>query len=158
MRECSHVCCRVQGLQFPRISLGLWESCGGSTPHENAREKAQKSFDCGMSSEAARAAAILRELKALLTRRNLGGVAWLPRQPATGSALTGASRCGRRSRNDPVRSRSLRCQRQPEYPRHLERSQSRSQRSAAWHSARPGRARVTAVAGAALRACDRPEA
>jgi L-glyceraldehyde 3-phosphate reductase len=34
---------------LPRISLGLWQNFGGSTPFENAREMVLKSFDAGIT-------------------------------------------------------------------------------------------------------------
>src|SRR5258708_16440898 len=37
--------CGRSGLQLPRISLGLWQNFGGSTPFENAREMVLGSFD-----------------------------------------------------------------------------------------------------------------
>jgi L-glyceraldehyde 3-phosphate reductase len=36
-------------LQLPRISLGLWQNFGGSTPFENAREMVLGSFDRGIT-------------------------------------------------------------------------------------------------------------
>ncbi len=37
------------GLRLPRISLGLWQNFGGSTPFENAREMVLESFDRGIT-------------------------------------------------------------------------------------------------------------
>jgi L-glyceraldehyde 3-phosphate reductase len=37
------------GLLLPKISLGLWQNFGGSTPFENAREMVLKSFDRGIT-------------------------------------------------------------------------------------------------------------
>jgi len=41
--------CGRSGLKLPRISLGLWQNFGGSTPFENAREMVLKSFDHGIT-------------------------------------------------------------------------------------------------------------
>src|SRR6202040_1549727 len=41
--------CGRSGLQLPRISLGLWQNFGSSTPFENAREMVLKSFDRGIT-------------------------------------------------------------------------------------------------------------
>ena len=41
--------CGRSGLRLPRISLGLWQNFGGSTPFENARETVLKSFDHGVT-------------------------------------------------------------------------------------------------------------
>ena len=41
--------CGRSGLQLPRISLGLWQNFGGSTPFENAREMVLGSFDRGIT-------------------------------------------------------------------------------------------------------------
>src|SRR6202795_2683666 len=41
--------CGRSGLQLPRISLGLWQNFGGTTPFENAREMVLKSFDRGVT-------------------------------------------------------------------------------------------------------------
>src|SRR6267154_2843177 len=41
--------CGRSGLQLPRISLGLWQNFGGSTPFENAREMVLGSFDHGIT-------------------------------------------------------------------------------------------------------------
>lgn len=41
--------CGRSGLRLPRISLGLWQNFGGSTPFENAREMVLKSFDHGVT-------------------------------------------------------------------------------------------------------------
>src|SRR3979490_759764 len=41
--------CGRSGLRLPRISLGLWQNFGGSTPFENAREMVLKSFDHGIT-------------------------------------------------------------------------------------------------------------
>src|ERR1700726_4846857 len=41
--------CGRSGLRLPRISLGLWQNFGGSTPFENAREMVLKSFDRGIT-------------------------------------------------------------------------------------------------------------
>ena len=40
--------CGRSGLKLPRISLGLWQNFGGSTPFENARDMVLKSFDRGI--------------------------------------------------------------------------------------------------------------
>jgi L-glyceraldehyde 3-phosphate reductase len=41
--------CGRSGLQLPRISLGLWQNFGGTTPFENARAMVLKSFDHGIT-------------------------------------------------------------------------------------------------------------
>jgi L-glyceraldehyde 3-phosphate reductase len=41
--------CGRSGLQLPRISLGLWQNFGGTTPFENAREMVLRSFDRGVT-------------------------------------------------------------------------------------------------------------
>ena len=41
--------CGRSGLRLPRISLGLWQNFGGSSPFENAREMVLKSFDHGIT-------------------------------------------------------------------------------------------------------------
>jgi L-glyceraldehyde 3-phosphate reductase len=41
--------CGRSGLKLPRISLGLWQNFGSSTPYENAREMVLKSFDRGIT-------------------------------------------------------------------------------------------------------------
>jgi L-glyceraldehyde 3-phosphate reductase len=41
--------CGRSGLKLPRISLGLWQNFGGSTPFENAREMVLASFDHGIT-------------------------------------------------------------------------------------------------------------
>src|ERR1700719_1710542 len=41
--------CGRSGLQLPRISLGLWQNFGGTTPFEKAREMVLKSFDHGVT-------------------------------------------------------------------------------------------------------------
>src|SRR6202051_5250776 len=41
--------CGRSGLQLPRISLGLWQNFGGTSPFENAREMVLKSFDHGIT-------------------------------------------------------------------------------------------------------------
>jgi L-glyceraldehyde 3-phosphate reductase len=41
--------CGRSGLQLPRISLGLWQNFGGSSPLETAREMVLKSFDRGVT-------------------------------------------------------------------------------------------------------------
>src|ERR1700676_3594380 len=41
--------CGRSGLQLPRISLGLWQNFGGTTPFENARDMVLKSFDRGIT-------------------------------------------------------------------------------------------------------------
>jgi L-glyceraldehyde 3-phosphate reductase len=41
--------CGRSGLQLPRISLGLWQNFGSSTPFESAREMVLKSFDRGIT-------------------------------------------------------------------------------------------------------------
>jgi L-glyceraldehyde 3-phosphate reductase len=41
--------CGRSGLHLPRISLGLWQNFGGSTPYENAREMVLRSFDRGIT-------------------------------------------------------------------------------------------------------------
>jgi L-glyceraldehyde 3-phosphate reductase len=41
--------CGRSGLHLPRISLGLWQNFGGSTPFENGREMILKSFDHGIT-------------------------------------------------------------------------------------------------------------
>jgi L-glyceraldehyde 3-phosphate reductase len=45
----SYARCGRSGLRLPRISLGLWQNFGGSTPFENAREMVLKSFDAGIT-------------------------------------------------------------------------------------------------------------
>jgi L-glyceraldehyde 3-phosphate reductase len=41
--------CGRSGLQLPKISLGLWQNFGGTSPFENAREMMLKSFDAGIT-------------------------------------------------------------------------------------------------------------
>ena len=41
--------CGRSGLQLPRLSLGLWQNFGGTTPFENTREMVLKSFDHGIT-------------------------------------------------------------------------------------------------------------
>jgi L-glyceraldehyde 3-phosphate reductase len=41
--------CGRSGLQLPRISLGLWQNFGGTTPFENTRDMVLKSFDHGIT-------------------------------------------------------------------------------------------------------------
>src|ERR1700674_2541466 len=41
--------CGRSGLKLPRISLGLWQNFGGTTPFEKAREMVLKSFDHGIT-------------------------------------------------------------------------------------------------------------
>src|SRR5450432_963091 len=41
--------CGRSGLQLPRISLGLWQNFGGTTPYENARDMIVNSFDHGIT-------------------------------------------------------------------------------------------------------------
>src|SRR5688572_16983708 len=41
--------CGRSGLKLPRISLGLWQSFGGTAPYENSREMVLKSFDRGIT-------------------------------------------------------------------------------------------------------------
>src|SRR6266436_7414640 len=41
--------CGRSGLRLPRISLGLWQNFGGTSPFENAREMVLKSFDHGIT-------------------------------------------------------------------------------------------------------------
>jgi L-glyceraldehyde 3-phosphate reductase len=41
--------CGRSGLQLPRISLGLWQNFGSSTPFDNARDMVLKSFDRGIT-------------------------------------------------------------------------------------------------------------
>ncbi len=41
--------CGRSGLRLPRISLGLWQNFGGSTPFEHSREMVLKSFDRGIT-------------------------------------------------------------------------------------------------------------
>jgi L-glyceraldehyde 3-phosphate reductase len=45
----SYARCGRSGLKLPRISLGLWQNFGGSTPFESAREMVLKSFDRGIT-------------------------------------------------------------------------------------------------------------
>ncbi len=45
----SYARCGRSGLQLPRISLGLWQNFGGTTPFENARDMVLKSFDAGIT-------------------------------------------------------------------------------------------------------------
>src|SRR3984885_7081638 len=45
----SYARCGRSGLQLPRISLGLWQNFGGTTPLENARDMVLKSFDAGIT-------------------------------------------------------------------------------------------------------------
>ena len=44
-----YVRCGHSGLKLPRISLGLWQNFGGSTPFESSREMVLKSFDRGIT-------------------------------------------------------------------------------------------------------------
>jgi L-glyceraldehyde 3-phosphate reductase len=41
--------CGRSGLKLPRISLGLWQNFGSSTPFDNARDMVLKSFDRGIT-------------------------------------------------------------------------------------------------------------
>jgi L-glyceraldehyde 3-phosphate reductase len=41
--------CGRSGLQLPRISLGLWQNFGGTTPFEHARDMVLRSFDAGIT-------------------------------------------------------------------------------------------------------------
>ncbi|MGO8855014.1 MAG: L-glyceraldehyde 3-phosphate reductase [Steroidobacteraceae bacterium] len=45
----SYARCGRSGLDLPRISLGLWQNFGGSSPFENAREMVLQSFDRGVT-------------------------------------------------------------------------------------------------------------
>jgi L-glyceraldehyde 3-phosphate reductase len=45
----SYARCGRSGLKLPRISLGLWQNFGGTTPYENARDMVLKSFDAGIT-------------------------------------------------------------------------------------------------------------
>ena len=45
----SYARCGRSGLQLPRISLGLWQNFGGTTPFENARDMVLRSFDAGIT-------------------------------------------------------------------------------------------------------------
>jgi L-glyceraldehyde 3-phosphate reductase len=45
----SYARCGHSGLKLPRISLGLWQNFGGTTPYENARDMVLKSFDAGIT-------------------------------------------------------------------------------------------------------------
>jgi len=45
----SYARCGRSGLQLPRISLGLWQNFGGTTPSENARDMVLQSFDAGIT-------------------------------------------------------------------------------------------------------------
>ena len=44
-----YVRCGRSGLKLPRISLGLWQNFGGTSPYETAREMVLKSFDRGIT-------------------------------------------------------------------------------------------------------------
>src|SRR6202035_1126072 len=48
-RSLPYARCGRSGLQLPRISLGLWQNFGDTTPFENAREMVLKSFDHGIT-------------------------------------------------------------------------------------------------------------
>jgi L-glyceraldehyde 3-phosphate reductase len=48
-QQMSYARCGRSGLQLPRISLGLWQNFGGTSPFENAREMVLKSFDAGIT-------------------------------------------------------------------------------------------------------------
>src|SRR5437763_7217703 len=48
-QQLPYVHCGSSGLRLPRISLGLWQNFGGSTPFESAREMVLRSFDCGIT-------------------------------------------------------------------------------------------------------------
>ena len=48
-QQLPYVRCGRSGLRLPRISLGLWQNFGGSTPFENAREMVLRSFDRGIT-------------------------------------------------------------------------------------------------------------
>jgi L-glyceraldehyde 3-phosphate reductase len=48
-RSLPYARCGRSGLQLPRISLGLWQNFGGTTPFEKAREMVLKSFDHGIT-------------------------------------------------------------------------------------------------------------
>ncbi len=41
--------CGRSGLKLPKLSLGLWQNFGGTTPYENAREMVLRSFDAGIT-------------------------------------------------------------------------------------------------------------
>jgi L-glyceraldehyde 3-phosphate reductase len=41
--------CGRSGLKLPKISLGLWQNFGGTSPYENAREMVLRSFDHGIT-------------------------------------------------------------------------------------------------------------
>lgn len=48
-QQISYARCGRSGLQLPKISLGLWQNFGGTSPYENAREMVLKSFDAGIT-------------------------------------------------------------------------------------------------------------
>jgi L-glyceraldehyde 3-phosphate reductase len=48
-RQMPYARCGRSGLQLPKISLGLWQNFGGTSPFENAREMVLKSFDAGVT-------------------------------------------------------------------------------------------------------------
>jgi L-glyceraldehyde 3-phosphate reductase len=48
-QEMPYVHCGRSGLRLPRISLGLWQNFGGSTPLENSRDMVLRSFDSGIT-------------------------------------------------------------------------------------------------------------
>ncbi|MET0498537.1 MAG: L-glyceraldehyde 3-phosphate reductase [Steroidobacteraceae bacterium] len=41
--------CGRSGLKLPRLSVGLWQNFGGSTPYDNARDMVLRSFDHGIT-------------------------------------------------------------------------------------------------------------
>ena len=48
-QQMSYARCGRSGLRLPRLSLGLWQNFGGSTPSETAREMVLRSFDRGIT-------------------------------------------------------------------------------------------------------------
>jgi L-glyceraldehyde 3-phosphate reductase len=48
-QEVPYVRCGRSGLLLPRISLGLWQNFGGSTPFESSREMVLRAFDSGIT-------------------------------------------------------------------------------------------------------------
>jgi L-glyceraldehyde 3-phosphate reductase len=48
-QQLSYARCGRSGLQLPRISLGLWQNFGATTPFENARDMVLQSFDAGIT-------------------------------------------------------------------------------------------------------------
>lgn len=48
-QQMSYARCGRSGLQLPKISLGLWQNFGGTSPYENGRDMVLRSFDHGIT-------------------------------------------------------------------------------------------------------------